>query len=71
MYVAAHYSKHIRENLSHKDINSTNIWSDREVALQWVVNNQSNILYVQNRVQDMINANLTIITTTLNQRQSS
>ena len=29
--------------------------SDSEVTLQWVVNNESNILYVKNRVHDMIN----------------
>ena len=55
MYVAVHYGKYIRDTLSNINFNNTYIWSDSEVALQWVVNNRSNILYVKNRVQEMIN----------------
>ena len=57
MHVAAHYSKYIGETLSHIEIHNTYIWSDSEIALQWVVNNKNNILYVKNRVQDMIKTN--------------
>ena len=55
MYVAVHYGKYIRESLNNIDFDNTYIWSDSEVALQWVVNNRSNILYVKNKVQEVIN----------------
>ena len=55
MYVAVLFSRYIKEVFSDLEINETYIWSDSEVALQWVVNNKSNILYVKNRVQDMMN----------------
>jgi hypothetical protein len=53
MYIAAKLGKYVRETIKDCKIGQTYIWSDSEVALQWVKNGNSKIVYVQNRVQDI------------------
>lgn len=51
--LGARLGKYIQGTLSSINFNRTFIWTDSEVALQWVINNKSNIVYVRNRVKEI------------------
>ena len=44
---------HILQTLNHMIISETSLWSDNEVALQWIKNDCSKLPYVKNRVAEI------------------
>ncbi|XP_050705313.1 uncharacterized protein LOC126990672 [Eriocheir sinensis] len=48
--VGTQLAKYVTNTLKTLNIENVFIWSDNEAALQWIKNNNSNIVYVKNRV---------------------
>ena len=54
MVVGAKLGQYVRETLDHVKISDSYIWSDSEIAIQWVINNKSKDVYVKNRVEQIM-----------------
>lgn len=53
IWVAAKLNNYVKTTMSHIKINNSYLWTDSEVALQWVKNDNSKLVYVKNRVADI------------------
>lgn len=50
IYIASQLASYITAALDQINVKEIHLWSDSEIALQWVLNNKSDIVYVSNRV---------------------
>ncbi|XP_069946012.1 uncharacterized protein [Cherax quadricarinatus] len=53
MLLGARLGKYVEEVLSNLRVTHTYVWTDSEVALQWVQNDRSKLPYVRNRVKEI------------------
>ena len=52
--VAARLARYIQETLKRVSITETFLWTDSEITLSWIINNKSDIVYVRNRVSEIL-----------------